>query len=138
MGEKILTSKEIAQFAVHAARHSQVATDTIQELIDDLVNQEWISVEDRLPEENQVVDIWARLNHQHQHIAEMLKDTKNHSNSRINGWRECGYTYEAKKDEEGGYGLFSKERDQVGQYDHKVIENGEVTHWMPLPKPPKK
>ena len=47
---KTLTPKEIAQFTVHATRHSEVARNTIEEMIKDLINQsKWISVKEKYP-----------------------------------------------------------------------------------------
>jgi len=93
----------------------------------------WISIKNKLPEEGQLVDIVARLDHQHQQIAEFLEDTT-WRNPGVNGWRVVDVKMKTYHDD-GTYHVFEK---GFGRYtEDYCIENGEVSHWMPIPKLPK-
>ena len=109
---------------------------------------EWISVEDRLPEVGQIVDIWEMPRTQHLQRALSLRGTdyakKYYSEPDYVGWRSCNYKFSIEEDDKGVLNcftkLYEKHLHEQESYDYKKIcvENGEVTHWMPLPAPPKK
>lgn len=64
--------------------------------------QEWISVKDRLPEENEIVVGWCKDNPFSSYTFEIVS------------WNGKGWVF---------------------VYAQRYVTN--VTHWMPLPKPPK-
>lgn len=72
---------------------------------------EWISVEDRSPEEHKVVDAWNG--------DERLTNVEYYDNSFFSAEQQWDV-------DDCGFGRFS----------NTFLEEG-VTHWMPLPEPPK-
>lgn len=76
----------------------------------------WISVKDRLPEKDGAYIINEAFTHTNQiSIARWTSDYKSYFNERLNG-RAVWYRYSS----------------ECGDYE--IIR---VTHWMPLPEPPK-
>ena len=107
---------------------------------------EWISVEDRLPEDGQIVDIWEMPMTQHLERALSLKGTsyanEYYHDTDYNGWRSTNYKFTIEKDQDGVMNCFTKLEEKylnpLSSYSYKklIVENGEVTHWMPLPSSP--
>lgn len=95
----------------------------------------WISVKDELPEEGQKVDIWARYNDHVQRQKKSILDANvkgwGINEEKLKGWREVNVKYDTFHDGDVLCHRFKKN-------SHKdfIVENNEVTHWMPLPKPP--
>lgn len=107
----------------------------------------WVSVDERLPEIGQIVDIWEmpQTNRLKQNVslrgseyAELyLHDTD------YNGWRSTNYMFTIEKDDEGEMKCFIQCNERYltpikgREYKKLIVENGEVTHWQQLPSPPK-
>lgn len=111
------------------------------------IKQEWVRVEDRLPEEGQIVDIWEMpLTHNLEtNLSLRGSDYAKQYLSEPDyvGWRSCNYKHTIEYDDEGKIHCFIKVRekhfDELTSYRYKklCVENGEVTHWQPIPEPPK-
>lgn len=95
----------------------------------------WISVNDRLPEIGQIVDIWFIDTKHNRDINNMLKGTNWYNNNIPR--RITNLKYLVKIDGEGEYSIFDN---MLYSYEHKeyCIEDDEITHWTPLPEPPSK
>ena len=101
---------------------------------------EWISVKDRLPESGEVVLLLVEL----RYISGDLKSryvcdgyyAKRYTEIAGNHNDDIACEYNEENDEyyleEGWYEVIKN----WGEYDSVVIEYP-VTHWMPLPEPPK-
>jgi hypothetical protein len=108
---------------------------------------EWISVKDKMPEEGQIVDIWEMPRTQYLETALSLRGTEYaneyYDDTMYNGWRSTNYKYSIE-DDEGPISIFTECASryltikQGRKYKTLCVENGEVTHWMPLPEPPTK
>jgi len=105
---------------------------------------DWISVKDRMPEEGQIVDVWETEDTQTQYNIIGLENT--HHKSQYTGWRSTQYKYSLvteQGDDGQTYHSFEKVSDaylNVMKYPMNkqlIVENGEVTHWMPIPSTPK-
>ena len=82
----------------------------------------WISIEDRLPNHNQIVLVFSIFKKGYG-VSVFVDSIK--MNETLH---ETGYGYEAVNTKEHPYYFVSQE---VKQHIYK-----EVTHWMPLPYPP--
>lgn len=90
----------------------------------------WISVEDRLPEYGEVVLIFcANANYKHDGLKQTVATYS--SAQEIFDCSECyDDVSECKDDFVAEVSLFD------GEYGGRYL-NEDVTHWMPLPEPPK-
>lgn len=119
-----------------------------ESILSSLKGGEWVSVKDGLPEVGQVVDIWRMVQTQYLERALSLKGTdyanKYYHETEYNGWRSCNYKFSIEKDDVGDINCFTALNErfltdkQSYSYSKLCVENGEVTHWMPLPTPPNK
>lgn len=97
----------------------------------------WISVKDRLPKHGQIVDIWACYNKREKEIEEIYIRLNKKGWScvignpeKLNGWRVTNTKCYHCEDEDGKFISFEKGNKSW------VIDEGNVTHWLPLPDPP--
>ena len=89
----------------------------------------WISVKDRLPEPYELVLIYYTKGNRPTYSEGIIYDSAKHLHSdshREAFWRSCGYGLVW----EDGFGR------QIQSLTAKKSKNN-VTHWMPLPEPPK-
>jgi len=84
---------------------------------------EWIAVSERLPENGEIVDIWGFGSPSM--YPQNLKD----------GFRTTNCKVSTEKEDGEAYKVFSYKI--VGTIYERIPENNDVTHWMPLPEPPK-
>ena len=96
---------------------------------------EWISVKDGLPDNGDVVDIWARHNSQTQMNTELLNSIGINDGTTLNGWRVTDVKYYTDDYGEGELHLFSKDAPLRRPIEF-CVEEGTVTHWRRRPKPP--
>jgi hypothetical protein len=93
---------------------------------------EWISVEDGLPEKKCLATYKNRMGKNRIVVAEYIPRWTVEAGCDDDAPSE----YSEEKDEyyylEGWY----EQQDNWGEYASIFINEGEVTHWMPLPKPP--
>ena len=109
--------------------------------------QEWISVKDRLPEaETEVLilasrKIYSLTTHSHttHHIITtgMYEDGTKRTEDSEWWWEADGFEYDEERDDyiipEGWW----EYKHYNGDEQHNYAVDDDVTHWMPLPKPPK-
>lgn len=134
LGEYLVAKKTLLDFLCETAIPSS------------LKGGEWVSVKDRLPEVDQVVDIWRMVQTHYLKRALLLKGTdyanKYYHETEYNGWRSCNYKFSIEKDDVGDINCFTALNERFltdkQSYSKLCVENGEVTHWMPLPTPPNK
>ncbi len=102
----------------------------------------WISVKDKLPKESQIVDVWQTPGTQSQNNSRGLENTNLYHKSQFTGWRSTNYKYSLIGKGKMSYSSFEKVNEKtfeiIGsrQYKQLIVENGEVTHWKPLPPKP--
>lgn len=98
---------------------------------------QWISVKDRLPETEQEVLILADRRNYMIITTAIYEDGTVTTEDSIWGWQDCGFRYDEETDQyiisEGWWEYRHYNPDDV--YDNYIDD--EVTHWMPLPEPPK-
>lgn len=104
---------------------------------------EWISVNDRLPEEGQIVDVWQMVDTQMQNNIRGMENSRLHHKSDFTGWRSTNYRYSSKQEKTGEkYSSFQKVKEttfnptEYPNYKELIVENGEVTHWREIPESP--
>lgn len=109
--------------------------------------QEWISVKDRLPEaETEVMILASRKiyslksrSHTTHHIITtgMYEDGTKRTEDSDWWWEADGFEYDEERDDyiipEGWW----EYKHYNGDEQHNYAVDDEVTHWMPLPQPPK-
>ena len=96
---------------------------------------EWISVEDKLPDSGKKVIATYK---------NALSKTR-----RIMAFYAPRFTIDSTSDDDEGVGEYNETDDEYyltegwwecidnwGDYAHIKVNEGEVTHWMPLPEPP--
>ena len=92
-----------------------------------------------MPNEGQIVDVWEKKDTQYHKLLESLKGTEYfkqyHSQKEIDGSRRTDMKYYTSSDEQGVINLFRELKEEY--YKILCVENGEVTHWMPIPTMPK-
>lgn len=93
---------------------------------------EWISVEDRLPEKKCIATYENALGNRRTIIASYFPARAVESDGEDDAYDE----YCEESDQyfycEGWY----EQQDNWGEYSSIYVNEGEVTHWMPLPEPP--
>ena len=102
----------------------------------------WVSVKDKLPEEGQIVDIWEMPMTQHLERALSLRGTdyakQYYHDTDYNGWRSTNYKFSIEHEDGEPINCFTKCNTRylsilTGRAYKKIcVENGEVTHWMPI------
>jgi hypothetical protein len=97
---------------------------------------DWININDKLPNEGQVVDIWARYSEHVQWQKESILEANPKgweiNEDKLSGWRVTDVEYYRFHDGDVECNAFKKNK-----HSDFIVENREVTHWMPLPKSPK-
>jgi hypothetical protein len=102
---------------------------------------EWVDVNERLPEEGQIVDVWQMPTTQRQGQIKNLENTNLTCLWEHTGFRSCGWMFKIDKDEDAS--IFVRVSEKTGKAlsypnnEEICIENGQVTKWMPLPPIPK-
>lgn len=98
----------------------------------------WISCDDEFPAVGQIVDIWRRHDTNYQKTVDSLKDTdfgkKNYYERDLIGWRMCDMEFYTEFDDNGIIHCFRNPKSTYRQ--EYCVENGEISHWMPLPPAP--
>ena len=109
--------------------------------------QEWISVKDRLPEaETEVLILASRKTYSlksrshsthHTITTGMYEDGTKRTEDSNWWWEADGFEYDEERDDyiipEGWW----EYKHYNGDEQHNYAVDDEVTHWMPLPQPPK-
>ena len=134
--EQLLTENQ--RLKAELAQTNKLAFEDALE-IEELENQvpKWIPVSERLPEPETEVLVLARCYKNHIVTTAMYEDgTKNTEDS--NWWWETeGFEYDEELDAhiipEGWW----EYKHYNGDEDHNYAIDDVVTHWMPLPEPPK-
>lgn len=126
--DAILTSK--AADAIEKLQDTAQAQDKALKLCADQLARRWISVEERLPEEKR--DGFS------DDVLMLIEEPDGDIT-----WRDVYvgyYLYDAVSDETGWWVKMTCDCTKVGEHKHgnKIFKADErVTHWMPLPEPPK-
>lgn len=99
---------------------------------------EWISVKDRLPEAEIEVLVSVKHGNKHNVITTAIYEDGKVSNEESNwNWQDIDFEYDEENDQylipEGWWEYRHYNPDDV--YNNGI--DGKVTHWMPLPEPPK-
>lgn len=143
--ERVIEKNKNRQYSTFETRVDLVAQDCLQEIhrLKDVVeffqNQEgWISVEDETPDLEKRVMICTETRHNgeaYKHIVMgMYENGTVWSEDSAFNWEDLD-TYDEEQDDylipEGWYEYSLYREDGVNSIDDFV------THWMPLPKPPK-
>ena len=102
--------------------------------------QEWISVKDRLPDSERIVLVSAlSKTFRHRHILMVAHIGHHEFTTEEYGWQE--YEGETEYDEENDCFWIPEcwyEVNSVEDNGNWIIDSDyDVTHWMPLPQPPK-
>ena len=117
------------------------AKDVTRDLLTNGVTvQEWISVKDRLPESNKIVLASAvSKTFGYRHTLMVAHIGHHEATTEDDGWREC--EVDTEYDEEKDCFWIPEcwwEVNSVEDNGNWIIDSDyEVTHWMPLPQPPK-
>ena len=99
--------------------------------------QEWISVKDRLPEVETEVLILARHGNRNVITTGMYEDGQMNTEDSDWWWETEGFEYDEELDvhiiPEGWW----EYKHYIDDETHNYAIDGVVTHWMPLPQPPR-
>lgn len=112
--EKLTKQNEVFEFAITALRSMPKGADT------NVGGRGWISVKDRMPDEHD--SMFARFYGTEKWSGAMFKTCSD----------LVVVSYNAN-----GQNLISTAITRDGKFRLQTVLAGEVTHWMPLPEPPK-
>ena len=97
---------------------------------------EWISVDDRLPKPLQSVLIRQRTGYRQNHVTvvgKWIPGLTEESDGDVDDWHEYDEASDTFYTPQGWY----ENQFNWGDYSAIHISEDLVTHWMPLPEPPK-
>ena len=94
---------------------------------------EWISVEDRLPEKKVLATYKNRAGNNRIIVADYFPRFTVESNAEYDDYDEYCEEKDTYYYREGWY----EQQDNWGDYASIYVNEGKVTHWMPLPELPK-
>ena len=99
----------------------------------------WISVEDRLPETGQMVIATYKNNYGKWRtiVANYTQRWTEPSNDIETDWNDDISEYHEEKDEYFLLAGWYERIENWGDYEFITVGEGTVTHWIPLPEPPK-
>lgn len=128
-----------------------VAKDKVHEMLVKFAAQQiekaenaggWISVNDALPQEGQVVDVWRMPSFNRQKKIAGLKPPTIGSYE-ITGYRSTNWIFKKEPDGDEVLNTFHRCTQRTPEticsypeYQQISVENGEVTHWRPKPEAP--
>ena len=137
--------EKLSDLLYEASRKADSESYIFDQIADYLIDhgvtvQEWISVKDRLPESNKIVLASAvSKTFGYRHTLMVAHIGHHEATTEDDGWREC--EVDTEYDEEKDCFWIPEcwwEVNSVEDNGNWIIDSDyEVTHWMPLPQPPK-